>query len=509
MLKTINKSRKTAIGSGSACRQDFRIYKLNWWIFWYISFVWVYFLVIFVAEYILIASVKTFEFIEEFKQGKRSCYRIQRKDESGQPVGSSYIVSCPLEFREKDGFVYAIPHDNDMQVVSDQFRFINYHHRGDSENTRRTTAQALRCYNCFKACFHITDDNLSPDMVDLLLIFLCGYDYNPQYFHFVTERDEASVRNQLSAIRTYLEYIGKPCAALERNRSITMLTKVGDMNISTTRTKYEVGPKADPHKNDYVPTHILPDEYRQLRTAAQARGDNQAVILFHLMYIYGLRLGECLSLTQEDITMVQNGSDIKPAIILRKRVGAKRWASAKTIMGAKSKQDYNTKREQTVTMLISMDFFKDLAKFIDSEIKFAKKRFPKKVEELEADICNPAEFGGEHNRFIFINHNRGGRLDNQSWNRKLKTYFLEVGLVLDSGARDKNLSHRFRHGCAMLYYRYIEEEKRLSLKELKDFMRHANIHTTMVYTKPTLADAAAIREKFQGELFETSQYLKF
>ena len=203
--------------------------------------------------------MKEIEFIEEFKQGKRSCYRIQRKDESGQPVGSPFIVSCPLDFREKDGFVYAIPHDNDMQVISDQYRFLNYHHHDDSENSRRTKAQALRIFNCFKACFHFTDDNLTPDVIDLLLVFLCGYDSNPQHYSFITVRDEATVRNQLSAIRTYLEYIGKPCAALERNRSITMLTKVGDMNISTTRVKYEVGPKADPHKNDYVPTHILPE----------------------------------------------------------------------------------------------------------------------------------------------------------------------------------------------------------------------------------------------------------
>lgn len=449
------------------------------------------------------------EYIEEFKQGKRSCYRIHRRDGFGQPVGESYVVSCPLEFREKDGFVYALLHDNDMQVVSDQYRFVNWHHRGDSENTRRTIAQALRLYNCFKACFHFTDVGLTPDVIDLLLIFLCGYGYNPQHYRFITERDEATVRNQLSAIRTYLEYIGKPCAALERCRSISMLTKIGDMNISTTRVKYEVGPKPNAHKDDYAPDHVLPDEYRQLCYAAMSRNDNQAVILFHLMYIYGFRLGECLALTQEDITMVRDGDEMKPAIIIRKRVGAKRWSRAKTVQGAKRKEDYNTKREDKYTMLITMEFFKDLARFIDSEMTFMKKRFPGKLGEIEADICNPTEFGGEHNRYIFVNHHRGTRLDNQSWNRKIKTYFLEVGLVLDCGARDKNLSHRLRHGCAMLYYRYIEEDKRLTLHQLKDFMRHANIHTTMIYTKPTLADATAIRERFQGELFETAKYLKF
>ena len=184
-------------------------------------------MVIFVAEYILVASVKTYEFIEEFKQGKRSCYRIQRKDESGQLIGDARVVSCPLEFREKDGFVYALPHDNEMQVISNQYRFINWHHRGESENTRRAIAQALRLYNCFKVCFNLTDEGLTPDVIDMLLIFLCGYDYNPQHYRFITERDEATVRNQLSAIRTYLEYIGRPCAALERSRSITMFTMVG------------------------------------------------------------------------------------------------------------------------------------------------------------------------------------------------------------------------------------------------------------------------------------------
>ena len=466
-------------------------------------------MVIFVAEYILVASVKTYEFIEEFKQGKRSCYRIQRKDESGQLIGDARVVSCPLEFREKDGFVYALPHDNEMQVISNQYRFINWHHRGDSENTRRAIAQALRLYNCFKVCFNLTDEGLTPDVIDMLLIFLCGYDYNPQHYRFITERDEATVRNQLSAIRTYLEYIGRPCAALERSRSITMFTMVGKLSVSTTRVKYDVGPKPNAHKDDYAPDHILPDEYRQLRDAAMSRDDNQAVIMFHLQYIYGFRLGECLALTQEDITMVRDGDEMKPAIIIRKRVGAKRWSRAKTVQGARRKEDYNTKREDKYTMLITMDFFKDLVRFIDSEMAFMKKHFLHKMAEIEADICNPAEFGGEHNRYIFVNHNRGTRLDNQAWNRKLKSYFLEVGLPLDCGVRDKNLNHRLRHGCAMLYYRYIEEDKRLSLKELKDYMRHKNIHTTMIYTKPTLADASAIREKFQGELFETAKYLKF
>ena len=60
----------------------------------------------------------------------------------------------------------------------------------------------------------------------------------------------------------------------------------------------------------------------------------------------------------------------------------------------------------------------------------------------------------------------------------------------------------------MLYYRYLEKEKRLSLDDVRQMLGHKNIKTTLIYTKPTLADTCNIREQFQSELFEITKYVK-
>ena len=155
-----------------------------------------------------------------------------------------------------------------------------------------------------------------------------------------------------------------------------------------------------------------------------------------------------------------------------------------------------------------MDFYTSLARFLDKEIEDHKARFPKKSYLLEADICDLDTFEFEANHYVFINHQRGGRLNDQAWNRKIRKYFIEAGLVVDTQTRDLNLSHRLRHGGAMLYYRYIENDKRLSLDEVRQMLGHKNIKTTLIYTKPTLADTCSIREQFQTELFEITQYVK-
>lgn len=454
-------------------------------------------------------SVHCEEFCEEVILRRKTCYKVGTVDEFGKYIDEPVIISCPLDFRKKGDFVYAIPHDNDSRVIADQYRFLNHHHRNDSENTRRAIAKGLRLYNCFKAAHHISDDYLTADNIDMLIAFLCGYDYNPTYSHMLTSRSQAVVDNILSSIRTYLSYIGKPCAYLEQARVVSIITEYDGLRSTIQRTKYLTSQAKDPHKDDYAPDHILPEEYRRLREIASKRGNNQAIIMMVLMYIYGLRLGECLGLTQEDIVFVQVNDELKPALILRKRICEKTWACAKNLKAVEKRSDYGKKKDKRVIIFITMDFYQDLARFVNDELNMVKNKFTAGLSPLEADICNPGEFEHEQNHYLFVNHQRGSRLDNQAWGRTLKSLLIEAGIPLDAGTRDKNLSHRFRHGCAMLLYRYLEPEHRKSLREVQLYLRHANIKTTMIYTKPTLADTSAIKESFQGELFESSPYLKF
>jgi len=89
--------------------------------------------------------------IEEVSKGRRSVYKISEIDEFNQVIGEPVLITCPLDFVHKGDILYILPHDNNMLVISDEYRFLNYHHRHEQENTRRTLARALRFYNCFKA----------------------------------------------------------------------------------------------------------------------------------------------------------------------------------------------------------------------------------------------------------------------------------------------------------------------------------------------------------------------
>lgn len=445
--------------------------------------------------------------IQEVSKGKKIYFMVSELDGFGQKTGESRLVSCPMLVRKKNDFVYIIPFNDDMDVISSEYQFINYHHKSDQENSRRGLARGLRLYNCFKSIYRINSDYLTADMVDMLVAFLFGYSYSPVGDNDLTARDPATINAYLATIRQYLTYIGTPSKHLDAQELITVVNEYDGLTTTTQRHSYTIRARQDPHKYDYAPEHVLPDEYRRLRDIASAREDDQALVLFVLMYIYCLRLGECLSITQEDIVFIRRGDGMIPAIILRKRKGSERWSSPKNIKECERK-DYGSKRQAKRIIPITMETYKTLANFINNEFSEQKKKFSGKMGLLEADICIPEEFEFESNHYIFINHQRGGRLNDQAWNRKLRKYFIEAGLVVDTNTREINLSHRLRHGGAMLYYRYLDKEHRLTLDEVRQMLGHKNIKTTLIYTKPTLADTANIREQFQGELFEITKYVK-
>ena len=86
------------------------------------------------------------------------------------------------------------------------------------------------------------------------------------------------------------------------------------------------------------------------------------------------------------------------------------------------------------------------------------------------------------NRYIFLNKN-GTPLSTSGWNKELKFIFKSVGIPCDSKKRRENLNHRFRHGFAMLLI-----QNGYPLDEVRRYLRHANISSTIVYTNPTEED---------------------
>ena len=69
--------------------------------------------------------------IQEVSKGKKIYFMVSELDGFGQKTGESRLVSCPMLVRKKNDFVYIIPFNDDMDVISSEYQFINYHHKSD------------------------------------------------------------------------------------------------------------------------------------------------------------------------------------------------------------------------------------------------------------------------------------------------------------------------------------------------------------------------------------------
>ena len=224
------------------------------------------------------------------------------------------------------------------------------------------------------------------------------------------------------------------------------------------------------------------------------------------MYGYGLRLGECLGLTMEDITETHVNGKLVPVLLIRNRMSDAKYQYAKNLLHVSNKNQYRSRDYQLSRwkIIITYELYEELIGYIESAHSSAMEKYPDNYEKGAADIVSVLD-APESNHYVFLN--RYGRvLNDQTWNAHLKNYFSEAGIPIDHDVREKNLSHRFRHGFAMFHARFSEHP--VAALELSRMMRHKNILSTMVYYNPTFEDELKTKTEFQNELYTLIPELK-
>ena len=91
-------------------------------------------------------------------------------------------------------------------------------------------------------------------------------------------------------------------------------------------------------------------------------------------------------------------------------------------------------------------------------------------------------------RYIFVNA-FGGRLQYQAWNIRLKRYFSRAGIPIDAEKKKDGLSHRLRHGYAMVCIARLKatDDPAYRLK-LAHAMRHRSLSSIEPYFTPDQKD---------------------
>lgn len=411
------------------------------------------------------------------------------------------------------------------KYVREAGRFVNRTLMLQSPKSREVAVHALRLLYSFLALERCSLLDMSYDTAIKLLDFF----HNSRRYVVagpVEARDSSTVTLYLTYVKSYLSWLGAASShPLLRKKLATYRESDGVMN---TISKNAVDTRRV--HTEGIRYYIKPEEYVRARSS-EALADPVDKILarcfIDLMFLHGLRLGECLSLTLEDIYAEEDGTT---CIGIRNRFPGEGYRNAKGVINVTSRSEYTSKeysRENVGYQIVYLDklVVKDLDEYFRAvhllrpprrktdRVKY-KRHKAAYLERCTADtvadyirsdalrkqmklssVANRSIDGKNH--YFFLSR-KYSPLRDKTWNAMLKKIFVAEGIPLDQGRRQFGLSHRFRHGFAMFLVRELHVDEFIAMK----LMRHTSPASIEPYLKLTPEDVRNLRLKYTRSISE-------
>lgn len=225
--------------------------------------------------------------------------------------------------------------------------------------------------------------------------------------------------------------------------------------------------------------------------------------IVRLMFEAGLRIGEVLGLTSDDIVLEEIDGEDVGVIYIRNRFTDKPYQLAKTCMKISNPKQYNSKEYRTQgygyqKVIININLYDKLSEYINENHCDIKDKFLNNYNKFTiADRVDISDEYDEDNFYVFIN-SVAKPLSSNLWNQTLREIFTKSEIKTDKHKRENNLNHRFRHGFAMFMVQY----KNIKAFDLKILMRHRSIHSVFTYYKPTDDDISKLKNDFAESLYD-------
>lgn len=416
---------------------------------------------------------------------------------------------------------YFLLYNTKMEVQSEAFSYINQSMQQSSYNTRIKANEALKFLLAFEELFEKSLLDLSLDDITSLKYFLHGFSPKGQVYSLdlITLRSNDTVNGYLSVYRGFLKHMGVEKHPLYiTSGRLSKLYSISTGSAKRTDT-YKTSARTA-SKPVEVPKYISVDEFVQILEHVRKHYDLMTEIIIRLMYQCGLRLGEVLGLTADDLVMENieylhkrgcyNYRDkYVPIAYIRNRVSDAKYQHAKTCMKVVSRKQYHTQEYATYFygyqfVVVPQDLFNMIDEYIEKEHVVARERFHDRYyRKTIADRTREADEFEDVNYYIFIN-SLGTPISDSTWNKRMRNIYRAVGIQVDSNKRKNNLNHRFRHGFAMfnVQYCHVNEIK------LADLLRHRNTLSVMCYYTPTISEQIELKDKAIEDMYEAIPELR-
>lgn len=406
---------------------------------------------------------------------------------------NEYTVKCKATCIEKNGASYFVLFDNNYSIILDAFQYLNTYMKDRTVQTREQSMVALKYLYSYCTLFSVDVVHMTKQESTAFISFLLGLSSvgNNTSFKFNKVRSNSTVNDYLACIRSYLKYLG-----LKRHPLLEMQGKKGLLN-SYKNTRYATNLRTMNRR--YVPAYINQEEFVRMVQKCREKDDLRMECIIRLMYQSGLRIGEVLGLTFEDI-IEENGLC---KVIIRNRFTDKTFQKAKFLMTVTDKNqykstDYDREWYGWNKMAITPDMYECLMDYINqAHIPEMEKHYEQWKKCVKTDIVSNT-FKERDNFYVFINSHHTP-LSNKTLEKDIRKLFTECGVPLNAdGGKTDGLAHRFRHGFAM-YQVTVNKVDKLILSKL---MRHRSVNSCEVYYTPEISEIIRIKDDISETVYD-------
>ena len=440
------------------------------------------------------------EFISQKKTGTRNIYYRVKTDTAGV-VASMDPYDCRiLPRKEADGTLLLVPVDRTGNIRPDAFRYLNETLRATNYATRRQIATALNLFHTWSDLTGADPKHLNAAQVKDFVNFLRGADVKAAEGGSRTVRTPKTVNAYYGFVKEYVKKNDWDKSAFEQREYARRDLVIGDIPMELPYSRDPNRMRVDPLDRSTPPMHLNPEQARALVDLVEKAGDLTTLLLIELQMGYGLRRGEALGITLEDLKKGRSANGkTHCAIILRNRVSDAPDQHCKWLYQPTSTDEYEKRAYKDAVRWV-IDITENLYNRLISYYEKTRSARMKAVrrERMQADTLADCvepfkESNVRENHYLFVGEN-GRRLSGQTYNNHLQKYFTAIGIEPDRGTKLTNCSHKLRHTFAMMLTTYTDHP--VTREQLRLMLRHRSVISGEAYFTPTKEETAQMKEGF-------------
>lgn len=446
------------------------------------------------------------------KQGADGTYyEMTAIDENGEVAFTKNIHIRSFDTVVNNKIIHMV-YNSEMEPIYDAIRFLNFGGMNNkSQNYVLQSVSALKFLYAYLEIYSVKLDEMNKAQAQTLMDFLKGISRKGLLYEteFVTVRKNDTILAYLKTIRKYVDYLGFEDHILlkKASQSSTIILPESDSAISVNT--YSVNVK-NSDKHDYVPAYVRKHEYIALLKACEkSTTPLRDRIICRLIFEHGIRIGEVLGITLQDIRPRMKDDEPEYTIELRNRLSDSNEQNVKSMMKVLSEStyrdpDYRKKGIGYTPIVISQDLAEELLEYInEAHTNKNKKYMSRRTKTAKADHVPFANPDFKENYYVFLS-SIGSVLTGNNWNKHCRKLFIEAGIPVDKDTRKNGLSHKLRHGYSM-----VLDALGIDDFDRKTLMRHKNLSTTMIYHNPTPEDVEDMQSKllpqFHSYIFDDEE----